>query len=124
MITNRHTYWHVMQAGAATSQLQREPNHLAKTIVVLSCGEAERPKVKGPWVGGIERRKNWPERGTGSGRQKSWKRTQEEEGGAEGGRAVFMVVEKSSEATVHAPSLIKRPLNPEGQTPRLRLYNI
>jgi hypothetical protein len=38
------------------------------------------------------------------------------------GRAVFMVVEKSSKATVHAPSLIRRPLNPGGQTPRQELF--
>lgn len=34
---------------------------------------------------------------------------------------VFMVVEKSSEARPHAPSPIRRPLNPGGQTARLRL---
>jgi hypothetical protein len=32
-----------------------------------------------------------------------------------------MVVEKGSEARLCAPSLIKRPLNPGGQTARLRL---
>ena len=53
----------------------------------------------------------------------SWKRTQREEGGAEGGRAVFMVVEKSSEARARTRSPIgpiERPLNPEGQTVELR----
>ena len=47
------------------------------------------------------------------------------EGGqrSRGRKAVFMVVEKSSTATVHAPSPIKRLVNPGGQTPRLRLLN-
>lgn len=43
----------------------------------------------------------------------TWKRTQREEGGAEG-RGVLMVVEKASEATTLAPSPIGRPLNPGG----------
>jgi hypothetical protein len=42
----------------------------------------------------------------------------------EGGGQVFIVVEKSSEARRCAPSLIKQPLNPRGQTVRLRLLNI
>jgi hypothetical protein len=50
----------------------------------------------------------------------SWKRTQREEGVAEGGRAVFMVVEKSSEARARARSPIERPLNSGGQTGELR----
>jgi hypothetical protein len=33
-----------MQAGAVTSQLQREPSHVAKTLAVLSYGETEWPK--------------------------------------------------------------------------------
>jgi hypothetical protein len=33
---------------------------------------------------------------------------------AEGGGAILHVVEKSSKATLHAPSLIRRPLNPGG----------
>jgi len=40
---------------------------------------------------------------------------------SKGRRAVFIVVEKSSKATVHAPSLIRRLLNPGGQTLQLRL---
>jgi len=51
----------------------------------------------------------------------SWKRTQDEKGRAEGGRAGFIVVEKSSEGTVHAPSSIGRPLNLGGQTPRQKI---
>jgi hypothetical protein len=52
-------------------------------------------------VGGIERHMNSAERETGereTGKRatESWKRTQREEGGAEGGRAVFMVVEKAA----------------------------
>jgi hypothetical protein len=54
----------------------------------------------------------------------SWKRTQRKEGRAEGGRAVFIAVRESSTAPVHARSLIGGPLNPGGQTPRLRLLNI
>ena len=47
-------------------------------------------------MGGIERRMNSAERETGKRATESWKRTQREEGGAEGGRAVFMVVEKAA----------------------------
>jgi len=53
--------------------------------------------------------------------RKSWKRAQKEEGGAEGGRVVFMVVEKSSKAVAHAPSPIRGPLNLGVATARLRL---
>jgi hypothetical protein len=35
-----------------------------------------------------------------------------------------MVVEKSSKATVHAPSLIRWPLNLGGQTPQQKLLNL
>ena len=59
-------------------------------------------KSQGPWVGGIERRMNWAERETGTGDRKLEKDA--EEGRSRGGRAVFMVVEKSSKATVHAGS--------------------
>ena len=45
----------------------------------------------------------------------TWKRTQEEDGRAE---AEFMVVEK---ATVHATSLIRRPLKTYGETPRQKI---
>jgi hypothetical protein len=61
-----------------------------ETVTILGCGEAERPKrSRDPWVGGIERE-------TGKRATESWKRTQREEGGAEGGMAVFMVVEKAA----------------------------
>jgi hypothetical protein len=73
-------------------------------------------------VGGIERRMNSPER-TRKRATESWKRTQKEEGGAEGGMAVFMVVEKAARARAPTPCLIRRPLNLGGQTPRLRLLN-
>jgi hypothetical protein len=62
-------------------------------------------------VGGIERRlKLGRVRKPGTGDRKLEKDA-EGRGRSRGGRAVFMVVEKSSKATVHAPSLIKRPLN-------------
>jgi len=41
-----------------------------------------------------------------------------------GGRAVFIVVKKSSKATVYAPSLIKQLLNLGRQTLQLRLLYI
>jgi hypothetical protein len=44
--------------------------------------------------------------------------------GGGGGGPVFMVVEKSSEARLRAPSPIGWPLNPGGQTARLRLLNL
>ena len=50
----------------------------------------------------------------------SWKRTQREEGGAEGGRAVFMVVEKAARPVHATRSPIGRPLNSGGQTGELR----
>jgi hypothetical protein len=53
-------------------------------------------------------------------RAMSWKRTQKEEGRAEGGRAVFMVVEQSGEARLGAPSPIGGPLNPGGPSSRTR----
>ena len=71
--------------GCNITATAREPSHLAKTIVVLSCGEAERLKVKGPRVGRIERPKNWAGQETGNERQKNWKRTQREEGREKGG---------------------------------------
>jgi hypothetical protein len=49
-------------------------------------------------------------------------RTQEEDGGAEGGRAVFMVVEQSSEAVSEALSLIEGPLNPGRRAAKPRLH--
>ena len=45
----------------------------------------------------------------------SWKRTQGEEGRAEGGRAVFMVVEKTARPVRAQPSPIRRPLNSGGK---------
>jgi hypothetical protein len=45
----------------------------------------------------------------------TWKRTQEEDGRAE---AELMVVEK---ATVHSPSLIRRPLKTYGEIPRQKI---
>jgi hypothetical protein len=50
----------------------------------------------------------------------SWKRTQREEGGAEGEGGIYGRRE-SSEARAPAPSPIGRPLNPGGESPRLRL---
>jgi hypothetical protein len=52
----------------------------------------------------------------------SWKRTQRVEGGAEGGQAVFMVVEKAARP-VRAPSLIGGPLNPGGADRLLQAKN-
>jgi hypothetical protein len=43
---------------------------------------------------------------------KSWKRTQDEEGETEGGRAVYMVVEQSGEAQLGATMPDRKPLNP------------
>jgi hypothetical protein len=60
---------------------------------------------------------------TGNGREKVGKgrrgkrEEQRGEGGIYGGR-------ESSEARAHAPSPIGRPLNPGGQTPRLRLLTL
>jgi hypothetical protein len=80
------------------------------------------PKGPGtPGVGGIERCLNSPERETRKRATESWKRTQKEEGGAEGGMAVFIAVEKAARARAPMPCLIRRPLNLGGQTPRLRL---
>jgi hypothetical protein len=68
-----------------------------ETIRVLGCSEAERPKrSRDPWVGGIERCMNSAERETRKRATESWKRTQREEGGAERGIVVFMVVEKAA----------------------------
>jgi hypothetical protein len=50
----------------------------------------------------------------------SWKRTQREEGKAEGGRAVFMVVEKATRPVCAQLPPIGRPLNSGGQTAELR----
>jgi hypothetical protein len=47
-------------------------------------------------VGGIERCMNSAKQETGKRATESWKRTQREEGGAEGGVAVFIVVEKAA----------------------------
>jgi len=108
-----------MQAGAATLQLQRES--LVTWQKPSWCSAAARPngsKSRDPgWEGssgpriGLGKKPGTSDRKIGKGRR-----------GRRGGRrAVFMVVEKSSEATVYATSLIRRPLNPGGQTPRLRL---
>jgi hypothetical protein len=45
------------------------------------------------------------------------------EGWGRGGGQVFIVVEKSGRAQLHAPSPIGRPLNWRGQTAQLRLLN-
>jgi hypothetical protein len=64
---------------------------------ILVCGDAERPKrPRDPWMGGIKRHMNSAERETGKRATEIWKRTQREEGGAEGGMAVFMVFEKAA----------------------------
>jgi hypothetical protein len=92
-----------MQAGAATSQLQRGPNYLVKTLAVLSYGEAE-------WLKGGSRDPRWegssvalirPSEETGNGDRKLEKDA-EGKGRSRGGRAVFMVVEKQRGSYVRA----------------------
>jgi hypothetical protein len=49
-------------------------------LIVLGCGEAERPKrSRDLWVGGIERRMNSAKRETGKRATESWIRTQRRE---------------------------------------------
>jgi hypothetical protein len=94
---------------------------LLKTNTVHSCGEAERRNEGlGTLVGrdgaahklGQARKTGKRRRKVGKGRRM---KTEEQRG-----RAVFMVVEESGEATMQAPSRIEGPLNPGRQTPRLR----
>jgi len=88
-----------MQAGAATLQLQRES--LVTWQKPSWCSAAARPngsKSRDPREGssgagiGPSKKLGTSDRKVGRGRR-----------GGRSRRAVFMVVEKSSEATVHAP---------------------
>jgi hypothetical protein len=115
MITNTHT-WRFVQAGATTSKLQ--PGHWQKPSRSSAAARPNGPREGPGTPGGRDRaaRELGRARKPGTGNRKLEK-------DAEGGRAVFMVAEKSSEARAPAPSLIRRPLNPGGQTPQLRLLN-
>jgi hypothetical protein len=106
-----------MQAGAATSQLQRGPNYLVKTLAVLSHVESERLKggSRDPRWEGSSGALIRPSEETGNGRQKVGKgrRGKREEQKGEGG---IYGRRESSEARTYAPSPIGRPLNLGGTT--------
>ena len=100
-------------AAAANDSIAQWLGHRARveTITILGGGEAERPKFGSRELGGrdraaheLGRAKNWEQV------TESWKRAQKEEGRAEGKDGIYGRRE-SSEATVHAPSLIRRLLN-------------
>jgi len=104
MITNTHT-WRFMQAGATTSKLQ--PGHWQKPSRSSAAARPNGPREGPGTPGGRDRAAHelGRVRKPGTGNRKLEK-------DAEGGRTVFMVAEKSSEARAPAPSLIRRPLNP------------
>ena len=96
---------------------------------MIHCyGDAERlSSGEGKWEGRKDRvahelgRARTLGGGTGE-RGICWKGTQDEgEGGAEGGRAVFMVVGQSGEARLRAPSPIGGPLNPGGRSSQTQI---
>jgi hypothetical protein len=96
LITNTHIR-RLMQARAATLQLQRGPNHLAKSLAVLSYGKAERPKRS---KGSLRGRDRAPHE---FGRARNWEtgdrkleKYAEGRGRSRGGVVVFTVVEKAA----------------------------
>jgi hypothetical protein len=110
-----------LQRALQGVKLQRGPNHLAKSLAVLSCGERPNGSKEGLGTLGGRGRKAYElgrARKPGAGERKLEKNAEGRGRNGERGGGIYGRRE-SSEARASTPCLVRRLLNLGGQTPRL-----